>query len=135
MRFFIVIFLLASALTDCDAWGKYTDENGFKFFDAHLQTQFINALKKEGIPFRLREDGTVLYSPKDDARVSKARASMLDESFVPSVHYEDQNFEKRFIEKLNSEEIKFGIELREGKRWITWSKQDDQRVEKIFKSQ
>jgi hypothetical protein len=131
MRIFVAIFLFITALTGCDNREKYSDENGFKFFDARLQKQFIDSLKKEGIPFRLREDGTVLYSPKDDGRVGKARISMLEESFVPSIHYEDESDEKLFMEQLKSAGVAFAIEVRDGKRWITWSKQDDERVSRL----
>lgn len=106
-------------------------QNGFRFYDAKKQRLFVEALKKEGIRITIQEDGTVLYSPKDEAAALRIRSSVLETSFVPSIHYADEGLEKRFVERLKAEGIGFGIEIREGERWITWSKGDEGRVEKI----
>ena len=134
MKIYIILIFLAATIVGCSHKKENLGENGFKFFDAHTQALIVEALKKEGIQFRLREDGTILYSPQDDARVQKIEMEVLHSSFVPSIHYEDESYERRFIEKLNSDHIAFGIENRDGKRWITWSKQDDEHVHKLLET-
>ena len=95
---------------------------------------FVEALKKEGIGFRVRSDGMILYPSRDEEKVRNLRFSLLRQSFVPSYRFADESLEERFMERLKAEGIKFAVELKDGKRWITWSKDDDQRVEVIRKA-
>ena len=72
-----------------------------------------------------------MYRPHDDEKIMEIRNAVLEGAFVPSNHYEDKAMEKRFLGRLDAEGIQYGVEIKEGKRWITWAQKDDQRVEKI----
>jgi len=110
---------------------KPAEENGFLFFDASLQRAFVAALEKEGIKYHQQGDGTALYSSKDEDKVQKVRMKVLESSFTPSYHFEEQEVQTRFKEKLRSAGIRSGVEIRQGQEWVTWSEQDDARVKEI----
>ena len=82
----------------------------------------------------MREDGTVLYAAKDEVEVSKIRFSVLQSSFVPSTRFADEHLEALFLERLTAEHISYGVQIRDGQRWITWSQHDDERAETIRRS-
>ena len=130
-HFTALTLLILITQVACQAAAPELAESGFKFFDPDVQMLLVEGLKKEGISYKIRDDGTVLYSPSDESKVSRIRTTVLKQSFKPSVHYEDKTIESRFLERLKSEGILYGIEIKQGKRWITWSEKDDQRIENI----
>ncbi len=134
-KFFVLLLLTIGSNVACIAGDAISNRDGFKFFDGHTQMIFIEALKNEGISYEVGADGTVLYRPRDEREVNRIRNKILNELFVPSVHYEDKAYEQNFIDRLTSEGIDFGVEVKEGKRWITWSKADNQKVEIILQSE
>jgi len=106
-------------------------ENGFVFYEPKTQALFIQELKKEGIPYHVRDDGTVLYDARYEGKVSKIRLAVLNDSYVPAYHFNDERMEKEFMSQLRSQGIAFGVELRQGERFITWSERDSARVDAI----
>jgi hypothetical protein len=134
MRLLTVAWLLISLQLDWAIAGSMPAENGFKFSEKGIQDHFVARLVSEGISYRTREDGTVLYSPKDENIVVRIRMAVLNESFVPSAYFPDLELEQRFIDRLNAQSIRFTIRERTGKRWIVWSERDDERVKKICDS-
>ena len=132
MRITTLLFLLATCIaTGCYSAETADFENGFKFSDEVTQTAFVNSLRKEGIPHRVRDDGAVLYAAKNESRVSKIRMSVLNETFVPSVHVNDPKLEREFLERLNAAKIQHVTQEKAGKSWITWSERDSTKVEEI----
>ena len=134
MRFLLILaFTVGMQLSCATASPTTSAESGFKFFDKHTQSLFIEKLKSEGVGYRMREDGTVLYDSKDEGRVGRIRMAILQESYVPSAHFPDLRLEQRFVEQLKSHRVRFAIEEKHGKRWVSWSERDDEEVQKIRK--
>jgi len=106
-------------------------DNGFKFADPTLQAKFVAALRNEGIPFQAQPDGAVTYDAGMEEKVRKLRLAVLQQSFTPAYHFVDPTLEEEFTNRLRGAEISFGLETKNGERYITWSPQDDERVKKI----
>lgn len=94
---------------------------------------FLQALDKYKILFEISPDGTVIYSPKDEDKVGKIRFMILENTYMPGYRFEDQLLEKRFLDALELEKIKYFVEYRNGAQWIFWSGDDDERVDEIRK--
>jgi hypothetical protein len=109
-------------------------DNGFMFFDSDTQARVVSALTKEGVPFEIRSDGYVIYRSQDEARVSRIRLAVLNESYTPNAHFFDQHREELFLARLKSEGIPFDVHVKKGDRWISWSERDDKRAEEIYRS-
>lgn len=105
--------------------------NGFRFFDPVTQAMFLEALDKYKILFEVSPDGAVIYSPKDEEKVSKIRFMILENAYTPGYQFEDLFLEKRFLDALELEKIKYFVEYRNGAKWIFWSGEDDRRVDEI----
>jgi hypothetical protein len=128
------ILLLAIALSGvgCSGTGSaVAAENGFRFSSPNLQKSFASALQEAHVHFRQLEDGTVVYSATQEEKVMRIRNSVLESSFKPSYRFEDDALRASFAERLKSQGIKFGVETREGKTWITWAEADDAKVRQI----
>ncbi|MBX3715709.1 MAG: hypothetical protein KF738_06890 [Burkholderiales bacterium] len=126
--------IAASALVGCASAESPGPEIGFKFYDADMQKRLVNSLQREGVVHRVRPDGTALYAPQDEERVSRIRIEVLNEAFVPSAHVGDVTLERRFLERLEKAGIKYAIAERDGKRWISWAQSDDANVNAIRKN-
>jgi hypothetical protein len=114
--------------------GSQAFDSGFRFNDQADQVLFVEAVRKEGIPFDVRNDGTLVYSCRDEERVSKVRALFLEENFVPSAFFPDPGVESRVTAALDSAKIPWGVRIREGRRYITWSKADAERADAVVNS-
>jgi len=125
---------VASGIVGCASAESPGSENGFKFYDADMQKRLVSGLQREGVVHRVRSDGTALYAPQDEERVSRIRMDVLNEAFVPSAYVGDVTLERRFLERLEDAGIKYAIAERKGKRWISWSKHDDPKVNDIRKA-
>jgi len=133
----IFLFIIFMTQVGCQRESAGTGgepESGFEFYDPSLQLLFIEKLNEKGVDFKLHKDGSVLYFSRDELNVSEIRSNLLENSFMPSIHYEDVNLEESFKARLKLEKIQFGIKLKQGKRWITWSEKDNERVERIEES-
>ena len=133
IRFPILVVALALLLgLGCAGTSSsFAAENGFLFSNPQLQKAFASALTKEHVRFRQLEDGTVTYSPADEAKVKKIQMSILESSFTPAYRFEDGKLQAKFADRLKSQGIDYAIERREGKSWITWSQNDDAKVRRI----
>ena len=109
-------------------------DSGFRFNNYADQVLFVEAVRKEGMPFGVRDDGTLVYSSRDEERVSRARARFLEENFVPSSFFPDPAVESRVTAALDSAKIPWGVRIREGRRYITWSKADAERADAVVNS-
>lgn len=133
-KFFVlvgVVIALVVSIANIYAQSPGVLINGFKFFDPATQAMFLKALDKDQILFEVSPDGTVIYSPKDEERVSKIRFMILENTYMPGYRFEDLLLEKRFLDALDLEKIKYFVEYRKGARWIFWSSGDDGRVDEI----
>lgn len=106
-------------------------DNGFQFADTVLQRKFINALKRDGAVFQQREDGMVIYSSENEEKIKRVQKEILETSFTPSTHFEDEKVQNQLIKQFKTEGIRFSIEVKGGRNWVTWSEQDDSAVKKI----
>ena len=131
MKSIAALILIAACAIGCVSAGTPVPENGFRFTDQDTQRDFASGLRRGGIPFRMREDGTVLYSPNDESRVSDIRMRVLNESFVPSARVNDPALERQFLERLDSAGIRYAIHEKTGTRWITWAERDGAKVDEI----
>lgn len=111
-----------------------TLDSGFRFLDPEQQALFVEAVRKGGLPFSVRDDGTFLYSSRDEERVTAIRARTLNAAFVPSAHFPDIEVEKRVTAALDSAKISFGINVRQGRRYVTWAERDTPRVESVIRA-
>ena len=126
-----LFYLFSLFLLGCEGKNNL-DGGGFKFFDTHTQELYIKVLKKEGVVFRINDDGSVTYSKQSASQAEKLQLAVLKASFVPSIHYEDEVRRTLFLERLKFEGIPFQMMTREGEEWITWSENDDKKVDKIL---
>jgi len=105
--------------------------NGFRFNDPADQAGFIEAARKEGVKFSIRDDGTLIYNPADEERISRVRSKFLEDNFTPSVHFPNPALEAKIIAAFDSAQIPHGVRVRDGKRYITWAEGDDSRASAI----
>ena len=93
-------FLLWSciALAGCGSEEEGLAENQSRFQDRQTQTRFVEALMKEDIPFRVGEDGVVLYSQKYEEQVERVKRSILNDQHS-SIHYDDKDVERSSTER------------------------------------
>ena len=126
----VCLFALISPLSH-GAETRGDTVNGFQFFDPGQQSDFLKALEKEGIAFHQRKDGMVIYSPNDEEKVKIVRMTILNTSFTPSYHFENERFQLQFMQRLKSRGIPFATQIKYGKSWVTWSEKDDAAVQKI----
>jgi hypothetical protein len=131
MRTVFLLVLLVFFQAACAQVEPHIAENGFRFVSGDMQALFIQRLKNERVPFRVRDDGMVLYRSADEDAVSAIRLAMLRGSFVPSARFLDRTLEARFMQRLQEEKVEFGVQVRDGQRWITWSEKDDAKVQRI----
>jgi hypothetical protein len=133
-RLLLLWVFVASGIVGCASAESPGAENGFKFYDVDMQKRLVTSLQRQGVAHRVRSDGTALYAPQDEERVSKIRMDVLNEAFVPSAYVGDVTLERRFLERLEGASIKYAIAERDGKRWISWPKHDDPKVNDIRKA-
>lgn len=105
--------------------------NGFRFNDPADQAGFIEAVRKAGVKFNIRDDGTLIYDPADEERVSKIQRKFIEDSFTPSIHFPNPALEARVIKALDAAQIPHGVRVRDGKRYITWAEGDNSRADAI----
>ena len=127
-----MMLLVAGLMTACQ--GSWAATNGFRFSDPETQRAFIRALEREGIKHEVRADGAALYSPGDEDRVSAIRMQLLRDRFAPSVHVADPALERRFLDRLERAQVRYAVQERAGKRWITWDDRDSPKVEQARRS-
>jgi hypothetical protein len=128
----VVAFVAAVAI--CQFAVAEEMANGFQFFDPELQSQFAKKLTEARIPHQIRADGAIAYPSQYEERVSAIRLAVLGDSYTPNIHFTDPQIEQRFLDRLRSERIEFGVKVKDSKRWITWSERDDKRVVDIYRS-
>lgn len=131
--------LLAVATIAASGWqGSLHAANsftsGFKFLDPAIQALFVKGLEDAHIDVEVDASGTALYDQADEERASRLRFAILRETYVPAYHFKDVGLEQRFIDELKVRHIEFAIQIRDGARWITWAKVDDERVEALRRS-
>lgn len=125
-----LLLLLAAASTLAQV-----AENGFRFNDPADQAGFIEAVRRSGVKFSVRDDGTLTYSPADDAQVTQIRNKFLEDNFSPSSHFPNPMLEAKVIAAFDASKIPYGVRLRGGERYITWSKDDDKQAAAIIATQ
>ena len=118
----------------CGPGTAQSADNGFLFFDSDTQSRFARALTTAGVPFQVRGDGYILYRSFDEGRVSQIRLAVLKDSYTPTYHFYEKHREQLFLDRLAAERIDFGVNLKDGERWIAWPERDDARVESIRRS-
>src|SRR4051794_32427137 len=103
-------------------------------FDSPIQESkkaFTETHAAKGIRFRQSEDGTVIYSAADESKVKEIQYGVLESSFAPSYHFEDERLQTMFVDRLKSQGINYGVQIRDGKKWVTWMQEDDAKVQPI----
>lgn len=124
------VFLFAAIGVSCTS-AQDLPNNGFRFSDDAMNRRFISELRKEGVKFTVDNDGNVVYRTIDERIVVGIRNRFIDQNFHPAVNYEDPEFERRFLRQMDSAQIPYRIEIKSGKRWITWSEDDTPAVDRI----
>lgn len=109
-------------------------DNTLKFESSYHQEKFIELLKRKEIKFKLKDDGVILYSSKDESEIKLLKMSLLDELSRYSIKFLKRDYEGTFTKKLASKGIKYKIEQRGEDRWVVWDESDDEQVQDIWKN-
>ncbi len=101
------------------------------YFDKDRERHFLDALEKENIKYEIKEKNLgmcITWSKEDDEQVKRIR----EELFKPAVWFSSIDSERKFLERLEKENIAYSISEVDGNREIYWSKEDDAKARAIF---
>ena len=125
--FFLTLFVAAS----CTAADKF--EANTYFYEPEAQQALRHELDKATVPYRVDQKGIIWYRIQDTEKVMAARKKIIDEVLVNkhATSFVDQDEEQLFTDALKKNGIKYHIKEQGGRRWVTWSSEDDMKVKKI----
>ena len=115
---------------------------GIKFESKDAQDRLTQEIKKQGIPHRVRNDGTIEYREKNSKKVEQIRDmvnySMHEESeekqSPPNIHFSEIEKQNLLINLLDKKGIPYRIERfdKEKNDYVVWETQYNKEIEKII---
>jgi hypothetical protein len=127
MRRAIALLAVCLPITACVA---QTPENRHRLTDSGDATEFASELRRNNIPFRLSEDGSIWYPADKEATVDRILKEVLA-SRSGGVNYPDAVDLESFKTKLTAAQIPFREIDRLGRKWIVWDSRFDSQANAI----
>ena len=125
--------ILVFCLTDC------TPQNASqsaplksKYTSPDMQAALVRELQSRNIPHSIDPDGAVVYSLKDMKKVAGAKGAINKKYLKPGTHFSKSEMRDRFIARLTREKINFEKKTIDGKEWILWETDDDEKVHRLI---
>ena len=129
----LVAIILVFCLTDC------TPQNGSqsaplksKYKSPDMQAAFVRELQSRNIPHSIDSDGAVVYSLRDRRKVDDASGVINKEYLRPGIHRTKTEMRDRLTALLTREKINFEKKTIDGKEWILWETDDDEKVHRLI---
>jgi hypothetical protein len=124
------ILILSFYATSCAADAFHASTT---FTVREAQAAFIQELTTADIPFRVDADGQVWYRLEDQKEVSEIQAKIINTVLVGprAVSYSREEDTQLFIDALRKENIPYGIKMENGKKFVTWSAENNAQVKAI----
>jgi hypothetical protein len=103
------------------------------YFDEKRQKRFMEALEGANIKYEIKSTKVglgvcIAWLREEDRRVRQIEKRMLKSS----AWFDDLKREKFFLERLELENIEYTMFEENGRRKISWTKEDDPKIDKIF---
>jgi len=106
-----------------------------QYYDKEAEQRFLQALDNEKISYEIKEKNgsrKVYWNEEDNEKVKEVRKK-LSWDFSIRFSNSEKEREQKFLKTLEDEKIAYSIVTEGNRRLITWSKEENEKVEDVLK--